>query len=749
MNRKLGRLAAFAAVALTAALAAAAPASASHLQGGFFTAGVTATGRLQGTVTWLTRNPCPMGVGSQSSVPWTLTAPTSEAAPITTTVTATRCLTNASTYVGSFDIPLDTSTFAGGAPDGNYELAYRQGNRVSGIVNLANSSSGYVRFAAQVHKTGLQASGAPNLGSIVATGVGIGSAYSQNLNASDPDGGALSYQTLLKPSDPDAPDSDVVNVSGSGQVTIPASTTAGFTGGQYYVYKLRVTDSQGDYAERDVLLKVAASNHPPAIAGLSDAYSVAPGGHLEVPFTGADQDGADTVTLSASGLPAWASLQTTPGNPASAKLVLDPPANVAAGSFFGVNLDAVDDSTDVPLTASANVRIAVSAITPAAPRITSAPAAVARVATFEFAGDGPFECRVDANPWAACASPFTVSGVADGTHTFEVRQGGSDAAAASFALDTLTPAAPKVLAGPSGVTDSRKAKFEFAGEPGGTFECRLDSGAWAPCTSPKAYAGLDRGKHVFQVRQTDAAGNVGAVATESFTVVGGASLDVNGGKASSKLTPVLASTVSASSHSAQVGCRIAGARITSCTVKAYVTVNGKKVLIGTGRASGDGGSRLAVHVKLNARGRELVNRAGGVKASFTLDARVGDAKLAAKVTARMLPSKTLVVPASSFFAVGSGALNAAGSRYLRGIVDQLDGVKTLTCIGYTDSTGDSVANWRLGKVRAESVCGALRKLGVKAQTKIVSAGEARPRATNATEQGRALNRRVELDLDYR
>ena len=749
MIRKLGRLAASAAVVLTAALAFAAPASASHLQGGFFTANVTATGRLQGTLTWLTRNACPQGVGTQSSVPWTLTAPTSEQAPITTTVTATRCLTNASTYVGSFDIPLDTSTFAGGAPDGNYELSYRQGNRVSGVVNLTNSSSGYVRFAAQVHKTSLQATGAPNLGSIVATGVGIGSAYSQNLNASDPDGGALNYATLLKPADADAPDYDVVNVSPSGLVTIPASTTAGFTGGQYYVYKLRVTDSQGDYAERDVLLKVGASNHPPAISGLNESYTVAPGGHLEVPFTGADQDGSDTVTVSAAGLPAWASLQTTPGNPASAKLVLDPPANAAAGSSFGVNLDAVDDSTDVPLTGSANVRILVGANTPAAPRITSAPAAVARVAAFEFAGDGPFECRVDANAWAACASPFTVSGVADGAHTFAVRQGGSEAASAPFTLDTVAPAAPKVLAGPSGATGSRKAKFEFAGEPGGTFECRLDSRAWAPCTAPASYAGLDRGKHAFQVRQTDAAGNVGAVQTESFTVVGAASLDVTGGKASSKLTPVLASTVSTSSHTAQVGCRIPGARVTSCTVKAYVTVAGKKVLIGTGRTTGDGGSRLAVDVKLNARGRKLVNRAGGVKASFSLDARAGDAKLGAKVTARMLPSKTLVVPASSFFAIGSGELNDAGSRYLRGIVNQLDGVKALTCIGYTDATGDSVSNWRLGKARAESVCGVLRKLGVKAKLKIVSAGEAGPRASNATELGRALNRRVELDLDYR
>jgi hypothetical protein len=54
---------------------------------------------------------------------------------------------------------------------------------------------------------------------------------------------------------------------------------------------------------------------------------------------------------------------------------------------------------------------------------------------------------------------------------------------------------------------SAKVKFSFASsEPGSTFECRLDKKPFAPCTSPaKLRAKL--GKHRFDVRATDPAGN--------------------------------------------------------------------------------------------------------------------------------------------------------------------------------------------------------------------------------------------------
>jgi hypothetical protein len=62
--------------------------------------------------------------------------------------------------------------------------------------------------------------------------------------------------------------------------------------------------------------------------------------------------------------------------------------------------------------------------------------------------------------------------------------------------------------GPKKKTFKRHVKFKFGGsEPGVTFNCQLDAAGWEPCSSPKKYKGLKRGKHVFAVRAVDAAGN--------------------------------------------------------------------------------------------------------------------------------------------------------------------------------------------------------------------------------------------------
>ncbi len=61
---------------------------------------------------------------------------------------------------------------------------------------------------------------------------------------------------------------------------------------------------------------------------------------------------------------------------------------------------------------------------------------------------------------------------------------------------------------PDSRTKSRRAKFTFtATEVGSTFECRIDNRAWGSCASPKSYARLTTGRHQFQVRATDKAGN--------------------------------------------------------------------------------------------------------------------------------------------------------------------------------------------------------------------------------------------------
>jgi hypothetical protein len=72
-----------------------------------------------------------------------------------------------------------------------------------------------------------------------------------------------------------------------------------------------------------------------------------------------------------------------------------------------------------------------------------------------------------------------------------------------------TPPNTTITSGPVASTTATTAIFSFsASEAGSSFECRLDSGSWAACTSPKLLSGLVIGSHAFSVRATDTAGNV-------------------------------------------------------------------------------------------------------------------------------------------------------------------------------------------------------------------------------------------------
>ena len=57
--------------------------------------------------------------------------------------------------------------------------------------------------------------------------------------------------------------------------------------------------------------------------------------------------------------------------------------------------------------------------------------------------------------------------------------------------------------------EGRSVEFRFlSSEPNSSFQCRLDARRFRPCGSPKRYHGLSAGRHRFEVRAVDVAGNV-------------------------------------------------------------------------------------------------------------------------------------------------------------------------------------------------------------------------------------------------
>jgi len=74
---------------------------------------------------------------------------------------------------------------------------------------------------------------------------------------------------------------------------------------------------------------------------------------------------------------------------------------------------------------------------------------------------------------------------------------------------------------------------------------------------------------------------------------------------------------------------------------------------------------------------------------------------------------------------------------------------TVKVIGHTDSDGSDRYNMNLGSNRAKSVMNKLIELGVSAaRLTYDSRGEREPVASNRTKHGKALNRRIEVQLSY-
>ena len=157
-------------------------------------------------------------------------------------------------------------------------------------------------------------------------------------------------------------------------------------------------------------------------------------------------------------------------------------------------------------------------LTPPTTQITSKPAALSSSKTSTFTFTSPdatatFRCTLNGGTPAACTSPVTYTGLADGTRSLLIQAvdpaGNVDPQAQpiTWTVDTTPP--DTTLASPGNLTGKDVAVFSFSSsEAGSTFQCSFRNHAFAPCTSPDAVDVPGSGAQVFKVRAVDGAGNV-------------------------------------------------------------------------------------------------------------------------------------------------------------------------------------------------------------------------------------------------
>jgi outer membrane protein OmpA-like peptidoglycan-associated protein len=389
---------------------------------------------------------------------------------------------------------------------------------------------------------------------------------------------------------------------------------------------------------------------------------------------------------------------------------------------------------------------------------------------WEVSSDGGASWTPDTSDGGAESATLTIKSTlaADDGRLYRARfsNPAGSATTAPATLTVLTP--PSVTADPAGesVLEGEQATFTAAASgspaPSVQWEVSSDGGAtWGPDTADPGNTTdtltvdnpplADSGR-LYRARFHNAAGAATSTAAR-LTVSAPEQTAVSPAPGMLLKASLTTRATVKNNQRLAISCKLdSGGDLQSCSVSLYAHKGTHTLLVGRGEATSASRSqpRLVVKLRLNRTGRALLSeRLGGLGVTMLVEGRPYEYHaLSARLHTRLYPQRVLALPVIDPFNTARSRL----TRRTRGLVDyiaaQIPHAHHVTCIGYTDADGATQYNLELGMHRANTVCRALRKLGVRASLSARSLGKRHPRASNATALGRELNRRVELEVSY-
>jgi chemotaxis protein MotB len=159
-----------------------------------------------------------------------------------------------------------------------------------------------------------------------------------------------------------------------------------------------------------------------------------------------------------------------------------------------------------------------------------------------------------------------------------------------------------------------------------------------------------------------------------------------------------------------------------------------------GAAGATGGGKSQIRAKL--AGLQMSITLGEELASGTVDVEQRDGKV------------FVTMGAGGAFESGSADLSSEADALLQKLEQTVTRAKSIVVTGHTDNVpiegGEFKDNWDLASARAASVVRAISESGALPGVDLVatSKGETAPIADNSTEEGRAKNRRIEIEIQF-